>query len=491
MRAAGRARASTLGRQAAAGAWRCAATPLCARVLRAVKRAASSVRVAPVASAVLGALVLAVAIAPSPVRAQAQFRGDAAHRGWLPGTVPKAAPTVAWHFATGARIVSSPVVAGGLAYVGSDDGHVYALEAATGRLRWAWRTEGPVPSTPAVSDGRVHVLSYDGRLHTLDATSGAPLWTFRTQGERRFEARGLHGTQPRTQTIADPYDVYLSSPAVADGMVYVGSSDGHVYALDAASGSLRWKQRTGEVVHASPAVAEGLVVVGSWDGVLHALDARSGERRWALQTGRDPLMANQQGFQSSPAIVDGVVYVGCRDSHLYAVDLRTGAERWRVSTGSSWVVSSPAVVDGLVVFATSDSSRVHAVEASSGKPRWTHQAKAYVFASPTVADGVVMVGQLNGELLALRLADGSPLWSWRTEAARANRGWVLTQDGQLNAPWLFGSGWHEAMVQGFERQSSVGSLFASVWLHGCTVLVGSAEGRLYALRAAEAPCYGP
>jgi eukaryotic-like serine/threonine-protein kinase len=415
--------------------------------------------------------------------AQAQFRGDASHRGWLPGAPPASAPSVAWHFATGARIVSSPVVADGTVYVGSDDGHVYALDAASGQLRWAWRTEGPVPSTPAVSDGRVHVLSYDGRLHTLDAASGAPLWMFRTEGERRFEARGLHGSLPRTQTVADPYDVFLSSPAVAGGVVYLGSSDGHLYAMDAASGALRWKQRTAEVVHASPAVADGVVVVGSWDGVLHAFDARTGDRRWALATGRDALMHNQQGFQSSPAIVDGVVYVGCRDAHLYAVDLRTGVERWRVSTGSSWVVSSPAVVDGQVIFATSDTSLVQAVDAATGAPRWTRQAKAYVFASPTVAGGLVLVGQLNGELLALRAVDGSAEWRWRTEASLANRGWVLTADGKLNAPWLFGSNWHEAMALGFDRQSSVGSLFSSVWLHDGTLYLGSAEGRLYALRA--------
>ena len=98
------------------------------------------------------------------------------------------------------------------------------------------RTGGPVPSTPALDGDRLFALSYDGRLYALDAHSGEVLWKFATEGERRFEARGLHGMQPRTQTFADMYDVFLSSPLVVGGKVYFGSGDGHVYAVDAATG---------------------------------------------------------------------------------------------------------------------------------------------------------------------------------------------------------------------------------------------------------------
>ncbi|MBL8331339.1 MAG: PQQ-binding-like beta-propeller repeat protein [Rubrivivax sp.] len=414
--------------------------------------------------------------------AQTQFRGGPAHAGVYASQAPRTMPGIAWQFTTGDRIVSSPVLSEGTLFFGSNDGHVYALDAASGRQRWAWRTEGAVPSTPAVQDGRVHVLSYDGRLHTLDAATGAPLWTFATGGERRFEARGLHGSTPRTQTIADPYDVYLSSPAVVAGVLYFGSSDGHVYALDAASGAPRWKQRTGDVVHASPAVADGLVVVGSWDGSLYAFDALNGAARWRFQAGIDSLMANQQGFQSSAAIIGGVVYVGCRDAHLYAIDAATGKERWRFSTGASWVVGSPAVAHGRVYFATSDSARLHALDAQTGAPAWEQQTKAYQFASPVVAGDVLLTGLLNGTLEARDLAGGQALWTFRTEASQANVGWVLTADGRLNAPWIFHGGTQDAMVIGFDRQSSVGSFFSSALVAGGVIYVGSADGRMVALR---------
>lgn len=426
--------------------------------------------------------VLALVFAAASAAAQSQFRGGPERQGVAASAAPRSAPGVLWQFSTGRRIVSSPVWAAGVLYIGSDDGHLYALDAASGRLRWAWRTEGPVAATPAVAEGRVHVLSYDGRVHTLDATSGEPLWTFATGGERRFEARGLHGTQPRTQTIADPYDVFLSSPAVAGGMVYVGSSDGHLYALDAASGALRWKQRTGDVVHASPAVADGVAVVGSWDGALYAFDAASGEPRWRVQTGLDPLMHNQQGFQSSAAIADGMVLVGCRDAHVYAFELSTGRERWRHPTGASWVVGSPAVADGVVYANTSDSSLVLALDAATGQIRWQRRLAAYMFSSPLVAGSVLLTGVLDGTLLALDLATGDPLWRFRTEASRANAQGALTTEGRFNQAWNFDAGWHDAMVIGFARQSSVGSIFASPLVVDGTVFIAGADGRVVALR---------
>lgn len=420
------------------------------------------------------------AFSPSAM-AQTMFRGDALHRGVADAEVARTLPRLRWTFPTGDRIVSSPAYAEGVVYVGSDDGHLYAIDATSGRQRWMHRTDGPVSSSPAIAGGRVYVLSYDGRLHALDARTGALQWKFATAGERRFEARGLHGMQPRTQTFADPYDVFLSSPVVADGLVIFGSSDGNVYAVDAVSGEQRWSFATGDVVHASPAVAEGIVVIGSWDGRLYALDIRTGREHWRAQTGIDSLMANQQGFQSSPAIADGRVFVGCRDAHLYAFDLHSGRPVWQFDTAMSWVVVSPAVADGIAYFATSDSALVHALDAATGKPVWQQEAPAYMFSSPVVAGSVLLQAVLNGSLQARDRATGKLLWDFQTEASRANPGWVLTRERRFNAAQLFPSNWHDATAIGAARQAAVGSFFSSPLVVGRSIYIGSADGRLYAL----------
>jgi len=425
---------------------------------------------------------VAMLVASAGAAAQSMFRGDPAHSGSSGAQAPRELGGVKWSFPTGDRIVSSPVWHEGTLYFGSDDGNVYALDAASGRERWRTRTRGPVPSSPAVADGRVYAMSYDGRLWALDAATGEVLWKFATAGEKRFEARGLHGMQPKFQTFADPYDVYLSSPLVVDGTVYFGSGDANVYALDAASGALRWKFATGDVVHASPAFAGGTIYIGSWDGRFYAIDAASGAERWHFQAGVDPLIHNQQGFQGSAAVVDGVVYAPCRDANVYALDARSGEEKWRFSTGFSWVIGSPALSRGRVVFATSDTSLVHVVDAANGKEILQQQAKAYMFASPVVAGDVLLSGVLNGSLQARDFDSGELLWEFRTEAARANRGWVLTADGRFNSPWIYPSGWREATAVGLERQNSVGSIYSTPLVVDGTVYVGSADGRLYALQ---------
>ena len=414
-------------------------------------------------------------------RAETMFRGDAAHTGVYRDAAPRTLKRVKWLFPTGDRIVSSPVHDRGTIYFGSDDGHLYAVSADEGRERWRRRTSGPVASTPAIAGGVVYFTSYDGRLYALDAATGAQRWVFATGGERRFEAKGLHGLLPKTQTIADPFDVFLSSPVVADATVYMGSGDGHVYAVDARTGTLRWKFRTGDVVHASPAYADGVVYVGSWDSFLYALDARSGALRWRFQGGTDPVIHNQVGFQSSAAVVDGIVYVGCRDSNLYAIDAVTGSEKWRFNNNGSWVITSPAVVEGKVIFATSDTSRYYVVDAKSGKAVTEQQGKAFVFSSPAVAGSVVLVGVLNGTLEARDLAGGALLWEFQTEASKRNAGWVLTADRAFNMPMLYTSNWGEGPIAATVRQFSVGSIFSSPLVAGGVVYFGSTDGTLYAL----------
>ena len=323
--------------------------------------------------------------------------------------------------------------------------------------------------------------SYDGKFYALEARTGAPVWKFATGGERRFEAKGLHGMQPRSQTFADPFDVFLSSPVVAQGMVYFGSGDGHVYAVDAATGQLRWKFQTGDVVHASPAYAGGVLYFGSWDSYLYAVDAATGQQKWRFKSGEDPQIHNQVGFQSSAVVADGVVYIGCRDANLYAIDAASGKEKWRYSTDGSWVVSSPAVSGGKVYFGTSDSSLYLVLDADTGKPVLQQQGKAYVFSSPSVAGDVVVLGILNGTLEARDRASGALLWEYQTDASRRNVGWVLTSERKFNTPLIFHSAWREAPIVATDRQFGIGSIFSSPLVVGGVVYFGSADGNLYAI----------
>ena len=203
--------------------------------------------------------------------------------------------------------------------------------------------------------------------------------------------------------------------------VYFGSGDGNVYALDAATGALRWKFHTGDVVHASPAISDGALYIGSWDSYFYALDAASGKEKWRFKTGEDHKIYNQVGIQSSAAVADGTVYFGCRDSNFYALDARTGQKKWAFNNKGSWVITSPAVRDGKVYFATSDSSLLYGVDGKTGTPLFSLNFKGWpMFSSPAIAGNMLYVGTNQGKLVAVDLATQKLAWTFETEASRQN-----------------------------------------------------------------------
>lgn len=290
--------------------------------------------------------------------------------------------TEAWSREIGHRFgSSSPVVADGTVYVGTNgDGPLFvsgpddeaefeacaflALDANTGEIQWQYRDFGPkenIDSSPAVADGRVY-FGGESAVYALDAETGDAVWT---------------------RSIPTHPD---SSPAVVDGVLYYGAptfedseTPAQVWALEASSGETLWTAGIDDVsLRTSPAVADGTVYVaassmrtclgvggdgesecsGVTRGQLYALDAATGERQWTAEIKTDT--------RSSPAVADGVVYVGCRDG-LSAVTI-DGETAWRVSfesdrEGGPYVKSSPAVAEEHVFVGASD-GRLRAISAA-------------------------------------------------------------------------------------------------------------------------------
>lgn len=417
-----------------------------------------------------------------PSFAQSTFHGNNARDGVYQSTGPSKFTGVKWAFKTGAPIVASPVIAGGVIYISSLDTHVYAIDQATGKEKWKFKSALPIASSPAIADGNLFFVSSTGALAALDLATGKPKWVFVADYERRFEAKNLHGYSPKQQTIADAWDIYTSSPAVSNGKVFFGTGDGGVYAVDAATGLLQWKFQTGNVVHGSPAVANGVVYIGGYDSRLYALDAATGQQKWMFQAGLDPAINNQVGFQSSPAVVDGVVYIGSRDAHVYAIDAITGIKKWDYPTSKSWVNTTPAVKDGLVYAGTSDSSRMMAFDAKTGRLRFNFETKAYVFSSPALAGNTLYFGSHNGKLYAIDATSGKQLWAFQTDASKADAMKLLNPDGSLNHDSftsVFGD--FQDMYIDFFRFTTIGAIFSSPAVSDGVVYVGSTDGNLYAL----------
>jgi outer membrane protein assembly factor BamB len=430
-----------------------------------------------------GAAILAGLLAGSAALSQdaPMFRGNLAHTGVYAAPELRTFGGIKWQFHTKGRILSSAAVVGGVAYVGSTDGRLYAVDMATGAQRWSFKTGARITSSPAVDSGGVFFSSYDGQIYRVDAATGHVQWKFATGGERRFAGKHLHGYLPAGETMPDPYDVYLSSPAVSDGIVYVGSGDGNVYAINEQTGKQVWAFHTSNVIHASPAIADGIVFIGSWDTYFYALDAATGEIKWRFKTGEDHDIANQTGFQSSAAVVGGVVYVGCRDSKFYALDARTGTLKWSFDNKGSWVVSSPAVRNGVVYFVTSDSRLLHALDANTGKPVFSLTLEWFLYSSPAIAGEMLYVGGWNGTLTAIDLRTHQRAWTFETAASKQNRAKFTNADGSLNFGAVAHEDFYDDLPIAIDKMYTAGGIVASPTVVGDGIVVGSADGNLYAL----------
>ncbi len=123
-----------------------------------------------------------------------------------------------------------------------------------------------------------------------------------------------------------------SSPVIVDGCVYIGGGDGCFYAIDAATGELKWKRDTGgEITGSATVTRDGKVLIGSAGGTFFALDAATGEPLWKFQ--RDPKNPEHHPVTTSPAAAHGVVFFGIGQSwnrYLTGLDLNTGREVWRL-----------------------------------------------------------------------------------------------------------------------------------------------------------------
>jgi eukaryotic-like serine/threonine-protein kinase len=257
-----------------------------------------------------------------------------------------------------------------------------------GGIKWTFKTPGPIVTSPAIVDGVVYIGSMSGFLYAIDQQTGKEKWNFKSR-----------------MPIA-------SSPAVAGGVLYFVSSAGSLAALDIATGKPKWvfpteyerkfeaKNLHGlpspaqtmpdawDLYTSSPAVVNGKVYFGSGDGNVYSVDAQNGQMLWKFPT--------QDVVHASPAVVNNTVYIGSWDSKLYAIDAETGLEKWSFQAGLDPIIhnqvgfqSSPAVVDGVVYVGCRD-SHVYALDAATGHKKWDYNtAKSWVNSTPAVRDGMV------------------------------------------------------------------------------------------------------
>ena len=225
-------------------------------------------------------------------------------------------------------------------------------------------------------------------------------WTFRTED---FNTR-LHG-----EAYSWSGTGWTGQASCLDGMVYFGSVDRHIYALDASNGAFKWAYRAPKMFKSSLCVYGNLIFSGNVDNRVHCIRRQTGEPVWTFKTRSD--------VDSSPVVADDRLYIGGEDSTLYCLDPSSGDVLWKEKVnrkepsppGGKGIESSPAVANGRV-FASSYSGYVYAFDAETGTKLWSFETGDDTDSTPTLVGDLLYIGCESGELFCLTQDEGKKVW---------------------------------------------------------------------------------
>ena len=271
-----------------------------------------------------------------------------------------------WKFPTSGGVVSKPAVSNGFVYFGSEDNQLYAISARQGKLSWSYATEGPIRSSPLVTEGHVFIGSDDGFLHAVNIVSTRRTFKIETAGPIR------------------------STPTVSDDTIFFGCESGEVFCVS-YHGQVRWRFTAKRAVTSSPLYSKGTVYFASLDGTFYALDSKSGWPIWRFRMGK--------GSVSSPCMADNILFIGSADGYIYAIDSGGAKELWKFKTEHQ-VSGSPITYKDSLYCGSADGN-LYCLEYRTGRLKWKFNTKGPITGTPFVINDMVYVGSVDKIVYAL------------------------------------------------------------------------------------------
>ena len=236
----------------------------------------------------------------------------------------------------------------------------------------------------------------------------------------------------------------FSSPVVYDGVLYIGSEDGNLYAIDEKTGKTHWKFKTGGAVHSSPAVFKNTVYIGSFDGYYYAIDTKTGRVKWKFKTGGEKWFGEigYLGFKpvdqymddlwdfflSSPVInpddKNPRIFFGSSDGNVYALNANTGELKWKFEAKGS-IHCSPVLYKNTLYIGSWDAN-MYAIDAETGKMRWKFETGTQlgfkgIESTVVAANDMVYFGARDPFIFALHAETGKLVWKY--DAANS---WIIS-----------------------------------------------------------------
>jgi outer membrane protein assembly factor BamB len=314
-------------------------------------------------------------------------------------------------------------------------------------ILWKFQTKDSIEGAPAVAGGVVYVGSEDEHLYAIDLDKGTEKWKYKATG-------------------------FKASPAVKGDAVYIGDGDGKFHCVDAKTGMKRWIFESGAEITSGANFSGDKILFGSWDETLYCLD-KNGKELWKVKT--------QGPVNGSPAVAGGMTFVAGCDSSVHIIDIVTGMEKAAVELDGQAAASAAVVGDCLYVGTMSN--QVHEVDWKKAKRGWTFQPEKRsqpFFASAAVTDQLVVAGSRDKRVYGLDRLKGLEKWSFITggqvdssPVIVGERVYFGSKDGKLYVLDLGGK-----LIQMIELDSPV---TGSAAVAGDRLLIGTQNGTLYCL----------
>jgi outer membrane protein assembly factor BamB len=287
-----------------------------------------------------------------------------------------------WTVRTGNTLEFPPVVGYGEVFFAQLRGRFFAIDAATGTRRWRKSFEHCAASSPTIGNDVVYqayMQAWPCNRYPRTQRGFVVAMLVRDKKGRTIRGRILWRY---------PAGAVESSPLLVNNVLYFGSWDHFVYALDVRQRErprLLWKVKADDEVNSSPAYGGGLVYFGTNSGSVYAVNARTGRIQWRAQS--FARFGHREYFYATPTVAYGRVYIGNTDGTLFAFGARTGNLLWARHAGT-YVYTAAAVWQRKVYVGTWD-GKVSAFDAATGNTIWRFEAPSAVHGAPTVLNGIL------------------------------------------------------------------------------------------------------
>ena len=248
---------------------------------------------------------------------------------------------------------------------------------SSNRLLWKFEAGDELRGSPRFFRDMIFAGSYDKNLYAINSSDGKLLWNYSTEG-------GI-----------------VSQPLIFDNVVYFASEDHRLFAVSIRSGKLLWAYETGGPIRCSPRIAEGHVFIGSDDGNMHAVNMATTRSVWKTKV-NGPV-------RSSPILSDGYVFFGSEGGELYALNY-SGSIIWRFTTKKP-ITATPIIYEELVFFPSLD-GQFYALNKRSGWEVWKFGIGKGSVSSPSLKGTQLVFGSVDGFIYSIDINSTSEIWKF-------------------------------------------------------------------------------